>query len=977
MDEKESGHARLQQLVKKLPAVLQQTTALRLQAVMQSLDEDGAFLEQGRLLPQLVSAVACSEFVAAAITADPAALRELAGSGALQRRFSAQEFTQAVATALRDTTDENDYMRRLRLLRRRQALRIAWREINALATPEQTLLELSWFAVACIRHCTGYAQRHLESRYGVPVTTAGEQQSLIVVALGKLGGEELNFSSDIDLLFAYPEPGSFRDGKGIDYARYFTLVGQKLIHLLSTVTAEGLVFRVDMRLRPYGDSGPLVMSLDALEEYYQSQGREWERYALIKARALTGAESHVEAFHNLIRPFVYRRYLDYGVFESLREMKALISNEVKRRNLKDNIKLGEGGIREVEFAGQAFQLVHGGRDPALQCRSIVRVLSLLAERGYLPAQADRELTEAYYFLRRVENLLQAMHDRQTHSLPIEAADRARLVCALGAEDWERFVAALSVQRAHVHRHFSELFLLPQQAVEESAEDRRYQAVWPQTLDQAAALTLLQQAGYQEAQEVLRLLDGLRQSRVYHALSSIARQRVDRIIPLVLHACTRVGRARQHGAVDPLVCFRRVLRLVEAVASRSAYLALLIENPHALQQLVDLFGMSAWIARQILDTPALLDQLLDARSIYAPLQINTLQQDLQQRLGQVDTQDLEQQMEILRNFKQSSVLHVAAVDIAGIMPLHEVSNDLTAIAETIMHAVLQIAWDHLVMRHGLPAGCTRRGQVQGFAVVAYGKLGGYELGYGSDLDLVFLYDGSRRGEQTDGERRIDNAVFYARLAQRIIHLLTTHTPAGILYEVDTRLRPNGASGLLVSDIHVFLHYQQHEAWTWEHQALVRARALSGDAELCSRFAQIRRQVLARPRDPGKLREEVRSMRERMRRQLGGKNPQRFDIKHDRGGITDIEFIVQYCVLRHAGECAGLLTYTDVLRQLETLVEFKYLKAVDARLLADAYRALRSALHHLTLQDQPALVEPDRFLLYRHETERIWRKLLEAG
>ncbi len=969
-------HGYLQQLVQALPAALRETTVLRLQALELSLDEDLTFLEAGQLLPQLVKAVACSEFIAASIKTDPGALRELVDSGVLLREVPAAEFMQTVARALDGITEENAYLRGLRRLRTRQALRIAWREINTLATPAQTIQELSWFATACLRHCTRYAEQSVESKYGTPLTRGGERQSLMVVAMGKLGGEELNFSSDIDLLFVYPEQGSFKAGRGIDYARYFSLVGQKLIYLLSAVTADGIVFRVDMRLRPYGDSGPLVMSLDALEEYYQSQGREWERYALIKARVLTGDEAHIEAFYDLIRPFVYRRYLDYGVFESLREMKALIGNEVKRKSLQHNIKLGEGGIREVEFTGQAFQLVHGGRDPALQCRGIVRVLALLADRGFLSAQVCQGLTEAYYFLRRVENLLQAMHDQQTHTLPEEKQARARLAIALGYEQWEHLAAELAARRQLIHRHFSELFLLPRQAAETSPAEQPYQAIWQQSVEQPAALEFLQQAGYQQAAEVLRLLDSLRQSRVYSVLSSVARQRVDQIIPLVLQACAQAVH-EQHSNIDPLVCLRRVLRLVEAVASRSAYLALLIENPHALQQLTSLFAMSAWIARQILDTPALLDQLLDARSIYTPLGTDTLQQDLQQRLSQVDAQDLEQQMEILRNFKQSSVLHVAAVDIAGVMPLHEISNDLTAIAETILHAVLQIAWDHLVMRHGLPGGCTQPAQVCGFAVIAYGKLGGYELGYGSDLDLVFLYDGSRRGEQTSGDKKIDNAVFYARLAQRIIHLLNAHTPAGILYEVDTRLRPNGASGLLVSDIHVFLDYQQHEAWTWEHQALVRARALTGDPALCSWFVHIRREVLMQQREPDKLRQEVLSMRERMRQQLGSKDPQHFDIKHGRGGITDIEFIVQYLVLRHASECASLLAYTDVLRQLETLVEFKYLGAVDARLLTDAYRVLRSALHRLTLQDLPALAEAGQFLLYRHETERLWRKIMETG
>lgn len=944
--------------------------ALR-ERVMRGWAEYRAGALPGAPAPDALARVwAYSDFVAQSCAREPPLLADLHASGDLARPYTSDEYVGRVAAALSGCADESALMSALRKLRRREMVRIAWRDLAGWAKIEETLAELSAFAAACVAQASQRLHAWQSAAYGVPLGagSAAEQQ-LIVVGMGKLGGGELNFSSDIDLIYTYAEDGETRGGRAaMSNEEYFTRLARQLTRVLEERTADGFVFRVDTRLRPFGDAGPLVASIDALEDYYQTHGRDWERYAWIKARVIAGGETHAQRLLERLRPFVYRRYLDYGAFQSLREMKALIEQQVRRKDMEGNVKLGCGGIREVEFIAQAFQLIRGGREPALRVRPLLQVLEQLASGAYLPDYVCAGLADAYKFLRRTENRLQEAADEQTHALPRDGVGRLRLALAMGYPDWEAFARELGRRSALVHSHFAQVFAAPQAEKASAATDLA--VLWQGLMDDAAAQAALLTARYDNAPEALRAIGGLRAAAATRALGAQGRERLDALMPLLLRAVSR--------APSPSRTLGRVLSVVEKVARRTTYLALLVENPLALSQLVRLCAASPWISAQLARRPALLDELLDPRRLYAPRDQQALARDLAQWLAAVPQDDLEQQMEVLRHFKAANALRVAAADVAGIYPLMIVSDHLTDTAEAVLGEVLRLAWGHLVARHGVPGYEPHRGagrQAAGFAIVGYGKLGGIELGYGSDLDLVFLHDSTGEEQMTDGAKPVDNHVFFARLGQRIIHMLSAHTPAGVLYEVDMRLRPSGNAGLLVSSLDAYGDYQRAEAWTWEHQALVRARVVAGDAAVAERFGALRRAVLSVPRDRNRLREDVRNMRERMRAELAHAGPGRFDLRQDPGGITDIEFMVQYHVLAWARDYPQLLLYTDNIRLLQVMAQTALMPAEDARLLADAYRAYRAAVHRLTLQEQPARVAAEEFGEYREQVTRLWRAVME--
>ncbi len=903
----------------------------------------------------------CSQFVARSCIRDPRMLVDLDRSGDLHHPYPPGGHTERLQRALAGVSDESALMSRLRRFRQREMVRIAWRDLAGWADLAETTAELSRLADACIATSLELLQGWLNAELGAPHSAAGEPQSLVVLGMGKLGAGELNFSSDIDLIFAYPEKGETRGaGRSTSNERYFTRLGQALIRVLNEPTAEGFVFRVDMRLRPFGDSSPLVASFDELENYYQNHGREWERYAMIKARVVAGDVRAGERLMRLLRPFVYRRYLDYGAFASLRGMKRLIESEVRRKGMENNIKLGAGGIREIEFIGQAFQLIRGGREPALQKRPILTVLQLLREKELLPEYVVQQLVEAYHFLRRTEHRLQEYADQQTHKLPDDAEGRLRLALGMGFATWERFRERLERHRGNVQEHFEQVFAAPQTRHAES-DGLELSALWRQELEREPSLQTLRSAGYRDPETVLRQLDGLRGGRRYQLLGDNGKRLLERLLPLLLGVAGRMEQPDE--ALD------RVLRLLEQILQRSAYLALLVENPMALSQLVKLCAASPWITHQLTRYPLLLDELLDPRTLYAPPGRAELEAELRQHLLPVAQEDLERQMELLRQFRHGNVLRVAAADVADAIPLMVVSDHLTDIAEVVLRQTLDLAWNHLAERHGTPSDS---GDGTGFAIVAYGKLGGIELSYGSDLDLVFIHAGESGA--TDGPRPVDNAVFYARLAQRIIHILTTRTAAGMLYEVDTRLRPSGASGLLVSSFAAFARYQRDKAWTWEHQALVRARPVGGSSTLGRRFQELRREVLSRPRQLETLRREVVEMRSKMVRSHRPGRREQFHLKQDPGGITDIEFMVQYAVLAWAHRHPELLDHTDNVRILERLAAAHLLTQEEAGLLADAYRSYRARLHRLVLQEAPPTVPCDQFRELRDGVGRLWRRLL---
>ena len=887
-----------------------------------------------RLRDELPRVVAGSEFIAAALIQDPGALAWLLRPS--------EEYEQRVSA----TPTTADAQRILREWRRRAMLRIAWRDLTGLATVVDTLHAVSDLADACIRAAVASAQKQLESALGRPRNAAGAEVPLIVVGMGKLGGRELNFSSDIDLVFLYAEAGETDGARSIDNSEYFNRLGRDLIRLLDARTEDGFVFRVDMRLRPFGDSGALVVSLVALENYLQEHGRDWERYAWIKARAVVGTSAYAIALQDFIRPFVYRRYLDFGVFDSLRDMKALIAREVARYELDQHLKLGAGGIRELEFIVQSMQLVRGGSDRRLQNASLLEVLPLLSGAKLLSKFAVADLHDAYLVLRKAENAVQMIRDEQTHVIPQDAGDRARLAMNMGLPDWPDTAARIETARRRVAGQFEALVFSSPDAGHKSGESA---LDWLASEDVKIDEELIAFKFPADAvAPVSALLEEYRSSASYRRLDEGARRRLHVILSRLLKSAAL--------RPDPATVVQRVLRVLEAIGARSSYLALLKEQPPALERLVDVCALSGFLARQIADFPLLLDELIDPNAFDEPPSRASFERELAARTERLPADDPERQVEALRQFQKVAVFNVAFADLSGRMPLMKVSDRLTDIAELIVQRCVRLAWEQMG-----PAPDARVG------VAAYGKLGGWELGYGSDLDLVFLHDSS-------GD---DNTVFFLRLGQRIVHLLTMHSAAGRLYEVDMRLRPNGKGGFLMTGIEAFERYQLNEAWTWEHQALLRARAIAGDAALCRRFEEARRRTLSTAVHRGTLRTDVAGMRLRMRRELSRAGKEQFDIKQDAGGIADIEFLVQYWVLASAGDHPELLTYSDNIRQLEGLAAVGVLTAATAQWLKEAYIAYRTVLHHLSLEGGERVVEAAPYASTRVRVQEIWRDTFEGN
>jgi [glutamine synthetase] adenylyltransferase / [glutamine synthetase]-adenylyl-L-tyrosine phosphorylase len=902
---------------------------------------------------ELEYVLAASDFVAAALLAD-AELRAAP--------FTSPAAPYAVAA---DSPDEAAFMAALRRARRRELARIAWRELTGRVDAATTLAALTAFADGAIATACDHATAALASRYGVPRNSAGEAQPFTVVGMGKLGGGELNFSSDIDLIFLYPDGGATDGPRPVDNFEYFTRLGQKLIQLLDATTADGFVYRVDMRLRPFGDSGALVSSFAALEDYLQQHGRDWERYAWVKARAVTGREAYAALFRDVVRPFVFRRYLDFGVFESLREMKGLIAREVERRELRDDIKLGRGGIREIEFIVQAFQLVRGGGDPRLQPPSLLTVLPRLAGQKLLPPEAVVELRAAYDFLRRLENRLQMHADEQTHRLPEGEVRQARLATAMGAADYGVLLAALHGHRERVAAHFAALLLANEATAPPAGAE--FQASFSAATSAAELALALEPFGVDETGA--SLLIELRSGSYYRRLDEEGRRRLHALLPRLLAAAARVP--------DPVPTFGRVLGVVEAIGARTAYLALLNENPLALTRLVDICALGRFLAGQVAAFPLLLDELIDQRLFdEAPSRAEfALELGLRAREAPGDG---EQGAEALRHFQRAAVFRIALFDLTGRLPLMQVSDRLTDVAELILERAMAYAWREMTARYGEPIAGTREAPRScGVAAVGYGKLGGYELGYGSDLDLVFLHDSAGELQETRGPKVIDNAVFFLRLGQKIVHLLTALTAAGRLYEVDMRLRPSGKGGLLVTHIDAFVDYQRTEAWTWEHQALLHSRAVAGSPEIRAQFERARVELLCGHVRRATLREDVRHMRERMRRELSRAKDGEFDLKQDPGGVADIEFLAQYWVLRWAGDYPPLVTYSDTIRQLESVGSAGL---VDHRMideLVDAYRCYRSLTHRLSLEEGRAVVPAAAHAVARARTTAVWDAVMVRG
>ncbi len=867
-----------------------------------------------------------------------------------------------LAEKLAGVADENALMRELRLFRRQMLTRIAWMQTLATSSTQDSLKQLSELAETLIVAARDWLWLACCREFGTPVNAAGEPQPLLILGMGKLGGGELNFSSDIDLIFTWPENGTTTGGRReLDNAQFFTRLGQRLIKVLDHPTVDGFVYRVDMRLRPFGDSGPLVLSFAALEDYYQEQGRDWERYAMVKARLMGGTDDRwSQELQQMLRPFIYRRYIDFSVIQSLRNMKSMIAREVRRRGLTDNIKLGAGGIRETEFIVQVFQLIRGGRERSLQLRALLPTLQAIGELNLLPGEQVGQLSEAYLYLRRLENLLQSINDEQTQTLPADALNRERLAWAMGVENWAALTRQLEGHMAAVRAIFDDLIGddTPETGGNKEADD--YGVLWQDRLEEAELAPLVPHLESEARQRLLQTINDFRQDVDKRTIGPRGRQALDQLMPRLLsEVCPRD---------DAAVALSRLTPLLLGVVTRTTYLELLTEYHGALKHLIRLCAASPMVASQLARYPLLLDELLDPATLYQPTATDAYRDELRQYLLRIPEEDEEQQLEALRQFKQAQHLRIAAADIAGTLPVMKVSDHLTWLAEAMIEQVVQQAWQMMVQRYGRPSHLTQL-QERGFAVVGYGKLGGWELGYSSDLDLVFLHD-CPADAVTDGERSIDGRQFYLRLAQRVMHLFSTRTSSGILYEVDARLRPSGAAGMLVSTFDAFDEYQRNEAWTWEHQALVRARIVFGEAALSQRFDDIRRGILCLPREADKLKIDVREMREKMRAHLGNKHKGRWDLKADRGGITDIEFITQYLVLRYAASEPKLTRWSDNVRILELMANNDRMSSEEAKALTQAYVTLRDALHHLALQELPGHVSPDAFSAEKSVVNNSW-------
>ncbi len=825
----------------------------------------------------------------------------------------------------------------LRQLRQAVMARLIARELTGRCTLDEAVTVISDLAEVTIAHAWQQVSQP-DPRYGQPVgEESGEVQKLIVVGMGKLGGRELNVSSDIDLVFVYPEDGETSGPSRISNHEYLARIGKRLIQLIADPTDEGFVFRVDMRLRPFGDSGPLVCSFAALENYLITQGREWERYAWIKGRALTGDEDGLMA---LVTPFVYRKYLDYGAFQSMRELHAQIRREVMRRDRVDNIKLGPGGIREIEFVCQVFQLLRGGRHKALRTRSTQAMLTEMENWGLLMPEQVAELRAAYIFLRNLEHRIMYLDDAQTQMLPTGADDQARIAASMGFENWETFRKALDTHRRIVTGHFEDVF-----------EDRQehapsHDSAWHEG-NEEEYIQRLAEYGYQDAPEARRRILSLQSGSRYQQMPERSRRRLDLLVPSLAQTAARFA--------NPDQTLARLLVLVEAISRRESYLALLAEHPQALQRLAELYSASSWVSGFLTRHPILLDELLDPRLLEQKPDWPKLGTRLRAELAE-HPDDTEARMDVLRIFQHTQIFRLAAQDLAGMWTLEHLSDQLSALADLALTVAMEQIWPELAGRHrDRPL----------FSAIGYGKLGGKELGYASDLDLVFLYE----------DDYPDAGEIYARFTRRIINWMTALTPAGVLYDIDLRLRPNGASGLLVSSIEAFEQYQHGSAWPWEHQALTRARFCAGDAAIGARFEAIRESVLRQPRDSAKLREEVIAMRERM---LETHPDQENDVKHRRGGLVDIEFIVQYLILAHAHQYPQLTANSGNIALLGVAAECGLIPKDLAEKTRTAYRELRRLQHASRLNEGP--LDTARISAIQDEIDaacRLWKLLFDGS
>ncbi|MCU4491772.1 bifunctional [glutamate--ammonia ligase]-adenylyl-L-tyrosine phosphorylase/[glutamate--ammonia-ligase] adenylyltransferase [Acinetobacter guillouiae] len=904
-------------------------------------------------IEQLQKTLHASQYAEQVLSLHQATLEHDYAIDQFQQPLSTAQIQQLVYDHLVNIQDENTWMKVLRILRARLMFRWIWQDANQLTNVVKLTRELSDFADACIVAAKDFARIPLLAKHGEPMGYNGKLQDLIVIGMGKLGAQELNLSSDIDLIFAFDEQGESNGRKCIDVQQFCILWGQKLIYLLDHITADGFVFRVDMRLRPWGDGSALAISHVALEKYLSQHGREWERYAWIKARIITGGQDG-DSLLDMTRPFVFRKYVDYTAFEAMREMKAMIEREVARRNIADDIKLGAGGIREVEFIVQVFQLIYGGAKLELQDRQCLVSLKHLGEAGLLDHQSVEDLEDAYLFLRRVEHAIQALNDQQTQSLPTEPELRQRIIDTLGFDDWAAFIDFLNQKRSKVTFQFEHL-------IKEKGLDSPIESF------------------SQLESQLNEILDSNAQNLIHefwygHAIKKLPAKAVQRLKEFWPHLVEAVLQSN-----SPQVALMRLMPLVESVMRRTVYLVMLIESKGALQRLVKMATVSPWICEELTHYPVLLDEFL-SMDFELPRR-DYLEDSLRQQLLRIEIDQVEDQMRVLRLFKKSNVLTVAASDVLAESPLMKVSDALTDIAEVSVIATLNLAYQTVAKRHGYPVdaeGLRCSLDHMAYAVIGYGKVGGIELGYGSDLDLVFIHYMDEQAD-TDGQKAISGFEFAMRVAQKFMSLMTTQTLDGRVYEIDTRLRPSGEAGLLVTSLKAFEQYQLKSAWLWEHQAIVRARSIAGEQSLRAKFEELRCRVLTLPREEETVRKEVLNMRQKMKDHLGSSKDQKkdgiFHLKQDAGGIVDIEFMAQYVVLAWSGTNPDLAHYSDNVRILEDAAKAGCLSSDDVSALIQAYLSERAESHRLALANHNMQVSAADWHDTREVVCKLWQRLID--
>jgi len=870
--------------------------------------------------------------------------------------------------------DEAKVMSGLRHLRTLLMMRWIWQDALHMIALEQLTDELSEFADGCISFAKNYTYQHLIKKYGEPtfINAQGQVQTddMAIMAMGKLGAHELNLSSDIDLVFVHQARGETNGDKtkgtrSIDNKRFMTRLGHGIIKLLDNNTADGFVFRVDMRLRPWGDGSDLAIHLSALQKYFSLHGRAWERFAWLKARVVGHIEPpFYEQIQALIKPFVFRYYVDYSAFSALREMKSLIQNQVVQREDLDNIKLGAGGIRDIEFIVQAFQLIYGGRHPQLQIKSCLQAMQALYTLEYLERSTYEQLQAAYRFLRRLEHGIQAINDQQTQRLPHDRQWQHNLAITLGFANWEGLLSTLNHHRHNVNVPFERM------VTERQIPDHEDTDLEPEQLD--AQIARLNEVLTEDNRE---LLQGFWQSKMVANLSNEARERLDDAYPVIVHALL----AHQEQQQLANTALPRLIALLEAICRRSIYLVMIAENPNATIELIPMLSASPWIAKELAQYPVLLDTFLQQRYRHLPDKLE-LRDILRQQLLRVEPNDEEKLLSVLRLFKKNQVLAVAASDVLAERPIMKVSDSLTYIAAVVLEAALERAFAEIVKRYGYPIGQDGDPVTEadcGFAIIGYGKLGGLELSYSSDLDLVFLHKIKEQG-MTTGEKSVSGMKFAARLVQKLMNYLNTQTRDGRAYEIDMRLRPSGNAGMMVVSCHAFETYQMDKAWSWEHQALVRARAICGDKRVTARFCEIRREVLSLPRTIEQVRTEVTSMRIKMQKHLGTSQWQqqagKFHLKQDAGGIIDIEFLAQFAVLAYSHDHPSLTKWSDNVRIFEEMALLGIWDQQVCQDLTDAYLRIRAATHQLALSEQSLLVDESLWKETRALVQDQWQHLM---